>query len=165
MEMIEYIKQYYQSERNMSLLAAAIGLGFILKAWGTFRQFGLEQFNRGLIYTLVITGLFLLTGLGLAFQNSKKLNEVNSYSQSNIDLHRTEIRRVEKVLATGYKVSITVWTILIIAGLALLVLNPGNLLRGIGMGILLFGTAMHTIDFFSINTHKIYYETIKGLKF
>jgi uncharacterized membrane protein YkgB len=165
MEMIEYMKQYYHSERSMAFLAAAIGFAFILIAWGAFRHFGLEQFNRGFIYTLVITGLFLLSGLGFAFQNSKKMAEVNSYTQTNSELQRIEIQRVGKVLATGYHVPAILSSIMILIGLGLVLINPSHLLRGIGIGILLFGTALHTIDFFYINKHKIYYETLKELKF
>jgi uncharacterized membrane protein YkgB len=165
MEMIESIKQYYHSERSMGFIAAGIGLAFLIIGWIVYRQYGIEQLNRGLVYTLVVGGLFFLTALGFAFQNSKKMAEVNSYTQTNTELKRNEIQRVEKVLATGYRVSSILSSILVITGLALILLNPGNLFRGIGMGILIFGTAMHTIDFFSINKHKIYYETIKELKY
>jgi hypothetical protein len=165
MEMIEYIKQYYQSERNMSFAAAAIGLTFLLIALVAYRQYGFEQFNRGLIFTLSIGGLFLLSALAFAFQNSKKIEDVNFYTHTNPELQQAEIVRVEKVLETGYSISTKIASVLIVAGIALLLLSSGNLLRGIGLGILLFGTAMHTIDFFSINNHKIYLETIRELKY
>jgi hypothetical protein len=165
MEMIEYIKQYYQSERSMVLVGAAIGLAFILIAFITYRQYGLEQLNKGLIFTLVAGGLFLMSGFFYAFQLNKKVVEVNSFTQTNTELQQTEIQRVEKIIAGSYKLSFIIANVLIVAGIALQFIYPNYLLRGIGLTLLIFGTTLLTIDFFSINNHKIYLESIRKLKF
>ncbi|WP_187261723.1 hypothetical protein [Pontibacter beigongshangensis] len=162
--MTEYIKQYYHSERSMALLAAAIGLAFLIIAWVAFRQPGSGQLYRGLTYTLVVSGLLFLSGLGALLQSDKKMEEVSNYTQSNRELQVSELQRIEKVLATGYRISTILASIAVLAGVVLLLFNSGNLHRGIGLGILLFGTALHALDFFSINKHKIYYESIKALK-
>lgn len=149
----------------MVLVGAGIGLAFLLIAWAVFRQYGIEQLNRGFIFTLAVGGLLLLSGLGYASQLSKKIEAVSSYSQTSQELQQAETQRVEKILAGSYKLSFIIATVLLVAGVVLLLMYPNNLFRGIGLALLIFGTTVHSIDFFSMNNHKIYLETIKGLRF
>jgi hypothetical protein len=162
--MIDYIRQYYESERNMALTCAGIGLLFLVVAWIAFRQPGDAQLYKGFTYTLLVFGLLFLSALAVLFQsNESKIGDRKLLSDSALQV--SELHRIEKVLATGYKVSSIIASVAILAGVALILLNSGNLLKGIGLGLLIFGTALHAIDFFSINKHKVYYDVIRELEF
>jgi hypothetical protein len=165
MEMTTYIKQYYQSERNMALLAVSIGVVFLLIGWSTLRQQSSEHLNRGFAYTMLVCGVLSLTAIGMVFQTGKKMTEAAAYTQPNRELQQTEIQRIEKVLATGYRVSSVVASGMILVGLALLLSSTSSLLRGIGLGILMLGTTLHGIDFISINKHRDYLHTLTQLKY
>jgi uncharacterized membrane protein YkgB len=163
--MTDYIKHYYQSERNMALLAVGIGVVFLFIGWSTLRQPGSAHLNRGFAYTMLVWGVLSLMGLGMVFQSNQKMAQATTYSQPNLQLQQTELRRIETVLATGYRVSTLMALGMILLGLALLLFSPGSPLRGIGLGILVMGTTLHAIDFLSTNKHKAYYQAVKQLKF
>jgi len=83
MDMIEHIKQYYESEKTMALVGAAVGVVFLGIAWIAFRQSGHGHLYRGLTYSLFGFGLLFLLGLGVLFQASKTEAEINKDKQSN----------------------------------------------------------------------------------
>ena len=51
----------------------------------------------------------------------------------------------------------------LIFGLVVILINPANLvLKGVALGLLIFGTVGHTTEVFSMRKNKAYYEAVVG---
>ncbi len=164
MEMIELMHQYYQSERNTAYLAAAIGMVFFAASFILFQYFGNDRLIKGLSYAFFGASLFFITaGVPVAIHNKRKMMEVKLSPQTNMELHQSEIERMGLVITTGYRSALILFSTLVICGLAIILISPNDLWKGVGLGLLIIGTTGHSIESFSMKKNKAYQQKIEPI--
>jgi len=163
--MTELILGYYQGEKNTALIALAIGIAFLLLTVVLFFVwYKSDQLIKGLAWTFLVAGLFwTLAGVGGINYAGKKVQEVQTLNHSDTELRNAEVERMEKVFETGlaYRVAMIMFSGLIIVGLIIILINPTNLvLKGVALGMLIFGAVGHTTEVFSMRKNKAYQEKV-----
>ncbi|WP_020531224.1 hypothetical protein [Flexithrix dorotheae] len=166
MEMIEYMYQYYQSERSTAILAVAIGVVFLITSFLFFQYFGNYKLVKGLLYTLCGAGLFfLVTGVVVTIHNNRKMEEVALSPQTNFVLHQSEKARIQLVLTTGYRFSLILFSTLVVGGLSIILTFSNDLWKGIGLGLLIVGTVGHVMEDFSMQKNQAYQQKLDLVNF
>jgi hypothetical protein len=163
--MIELILGYYQGEKNTALIALGIGILFLLlTAFLFFAHYKTDQLVKGLVWAFLVAGLFwTLAGVGATNYAGKKIADTQQLSHNETDLRASEVERMEKVFTTGvaYKVAMIMFSGLIVIGLIIILINPSNLiLKGVALGMLIFGTVGHTTEVFSMRKNQSYYNNV-----
>lgn len=162
--MIEHIYQYYQSEQNTAYIAAAIGMVFLASTFILFQYFGNDRLIKGLSYVFCIAGLFFLTaGISVAIHNNRRMEEVKLSSLTNMELHKSETERMELVMKTGYRSALILFSIIVVCGLAVVLVIPNDLWKGVGLGLLIIGTTGHLTEAFSMQKNKAYQQKIDSI--
>ena len=165
--MKEHILQYYTSEKQGAAWGIALGLIFIAVAIWLWRTAGNASLQRGLGYTLLGAGalIVLVTIITVFYNNRRILHTKEMPVASNTDLQRSEVSRMEKVMATAYIGGLVTFSVAAIAGIALLAFAQKLLLKGVGLGLLLFGLLGIGVELFSMKRNRQYLEEVRQLKF
>lgn len=164
-KMIEYIIQYYQSERNTALIATVIGILFVLSAFVLPKYFGNDKLIKGLSYAFWGASLFFLAaGISVAIHNTRKTEEMKLLSQTNLELQQSESKRMELVIKDGYHSALILFSTLVVVGLVVVLISSNDLWKGIGLGLLIIGTVGHSTEAFSMQKNKAYLQKIQSLK-
>ena len=163
--MKDIILNYYQTEKSTAIVAILIGLLFItagsILLW-KYRDFPLQ---KGLMYVFFVAGLFFsIGGYAYKLQVDKSLMNAELLPNNDSELHKTEKVRINKVLASSYTASLIWFTALILAGLCVRFISPKEIVQGVGIGLILFGTVGHLAEAFSIQSNKSYKQILINLE-
>jgi hypothetical protein len=124
------------------------------------------EIRRGLAYALLCTGILMVTATTLNVQyNNQRIENTTEIVTSNYELQQVEIIRMEKVMATAYIGGLTTFSIALALGVLLWLISKRQMVKGIGIGLLLFGMMGLSIKFVSMNRNQHYLEEIKLLNF
>jgi len=165
--MKEHILQYYASEKQGATWGIALGATFIVIAIGLWRTAGDTSLQRGLGYALSSAGalIVLATTVTVFYNNRRILHTREMPVASNTDLQRSEVSRMEKVMATAYIGGLVTFSVAAVVGIAFLTLAQNQLKKGVGLGLLLIGLLGVGVELFSMKRNRQYLEEIRQLKF
>lgn len=163
--MLELVQRYYAAERQTALLGAAIGIALLLAAFVLWRGAAAASLYRGMAHALLASGL-LLAGSSLgyaAIAGNRAPAAVAAYGgQSDEQIRRREVTRMEKVLASGYAGGLALFTALLLAGLILVfTAQDGSAWKGVGLALLVTGVLGHCIEANSRLVNWRYLQTIR----
>ena len=167
MVMKEYILQYYASEKQGAVWGIALGIVFIGVAVWLWRAAGSASLQRGLGHALLGTGALIVvaTTVTVVYNNRRILQTKEMPVVSNTDLQRSEVSHMEKVMATAYIGGLVIFSMATVTGIALLTLAQKQSLKGVGLGLFLFGLIGIGAELFSMKRNRQYLEEIRQLKF
>jgi len=165
--MKEHILQYYTNEKQGAGWGIALGILFIAVAVGLWRAACSMSLQRGLGYTLLSTGalIVLVTVSAVIYNNRSILHTKEMAVASNADLQRSEVSRMEKVMARSYIGGWVTFSVAAVVGFGLLMLGQKQFMKGIGLGLVLFGLLGISAELFSMKRNRHYLEEIRQLKF
>ncbi|NDV96617.1 hypothetical protein D0T84_17105 [Dysgonomonas sp. 521] len=162
--MKEYMVKYYLSEQNWAILVGIIGIVLLIMGITLWRTSETNSLNRGIGYALLAGGIiFAAAGTGVAIYNRTKAVEIEKIVHiDDTEAKASETVRMENVMSSSYKGAIIMFTSCIILGLiAILLLGHNPLIRGIGLGLLLFGTIGHFMESNSMKRNNAYLNEVK----
>jgi len=165
--MKEYILQYYASEKQGAVWGIALGIVVMAVAVWLWRRPGNPGLQQGMGYALLGAGtlIVLATLVTVVYNNRRILHTKAMPVASNIDLQRSEVSRMEKVMATAYIGGLVTFSVAAAFGMGLLTLAQKQIVKGIGMGLLLFGLLGMGAEMLSMKRNRRYLEEIRQLKF
>ncbi len=165
--MKEYILQYYTSEKQGAIWGIVLGVVFIAAAVWLWHAAGSASLQRGLGHALLATGaLIVVATIVTAVHNNRRISQTKEMPVvSNTDLRRSEVSRMEKVMATAYIGGLVIFSMAAVTGVALLTLVQKQSLKGVGLGLFLFGLIGIGAELFSMKRNRQYLEEIRQLKF
>jgi len=165
--MKEHIINYYISEKQGALWGIIIAVLFVVVAALFWRRSAHDELKRGLAYALLGTGVLMLfaTTLTLLHNNQRIQNTTEIIVNSNQELQQAEIIRMEKVMATAYIGGLATFSFALVLGVLLSLISKRQILKGLGIGLLLFGIIGVSLEFISMKRNRQYLEEIKLLNF
>lgn len=165
--MIEHIQQYYITEKNgaiTGIILGAIIIGIALLLW---KVIPLTPLTRGLSVGLAIIGTLVFTVTAVyTVTTTQQINRLTQQAaRSNAALQNEEIARMKKVFAVTYPMALSVHTLFIAAGIALVMANSTFFWKGIGLSLMVLGTLAFVSEGFSMQANKAYQQKITSLQF
>jgi hypothetical protein len=149
--MRELIQNYYLSEINTSYLGIAIGLVFIIAGIICWKAFGMNQIFNGLKYVILIGGVFYLIPSAIYSINThSKLQDIKQTTITENELQQTEIARMQKVIPSSYTGSFVFATLMLVAGIVLLIVLHKDFIKGIAIGLIIIGITINTLEYISL---------------
>jgi fructose-1,6-bisphosphatase/inositol monophosphatase family enzyme len=164
--MLELVQRYYATERHTAFLGTAIGVTLLLAAFLLWRGTAATSLFRGTAYALVVSGLLLTSSsLGYAVMTGKRAPvAVATYAgQSNDQIRVEEVRRMEKVLGSGYAGGLAVFTAMLLIGLVLIFTTAdASPWKGVALALLITGAAGHCLEANSRSVNRQYLQAIQA---
>lgn len=160
---MDTIVNYFSGEK----LQCSIGivLGILGIAFSVYFIYSNNIVLKGIAFAFIPLSLLLLViCVGVVVRTPKDIKRVRSYYESAPNKIQTEeIPRMEKVMKT-FPILKKVEIGFIIAGTLLLLLFWNNdLVRGIGLGLIIQGIMLYAFDHFAESRGKVYFEFLNSL--
>lgn len=157
------IIKYFSGEKLQCSIGIFIGVvGLALAIYFIYLD---KVFLKGIAYAFIPLSLLLLgICVGIVIRTPDDIKRVSSYFASEQDKIQTkEIPRMEKVMKT-FPIIKKVEIGFFIAGvLLLLVFGKNDLVKGIGVGLIIQGVILYGFDHFAESRGKIYFEFLNSL--
>ena len=144
--------------------AAAIALGLLLVlGGGLLWKFAATPAARAMVAPLLIVGVPIVgIGIAMEIQNVRRIGEfVEAHALDPAAFVAQEIARIEG-FTSWYVYTFAAGAVLIVGGLAAFLFVPGPTLKGIGLTMIVIGTAALFFDFFSKARAGMYLEGLLG---
>lgn len=161
---MDFIKTYFTAEKNESLLFILMGIAAI-----AFSAFALakwsEPFYKGLAIPLILIGIIqIVVGGSVYFRTDKQIADLEKRYQTSItDFKTQETPRMDMVMM-NFSLYKKVEIAFVLIGIALIVfINSRDFWVGIGVGMLIQGAVMLTLDIFAERRGTVYIEVIRKL--
>lgn len=161
---MDFIKTYFTAEKNESLLFLLMGVAAI-----AFSAYALvkwsEPFYKGLAIPLVLIGIIqIVVGGSVYFRTDKQIADLEKLYQTSIsDFKTQETLRMDTVMK-NFSLYKKVEIAFVLIGIALIVfINSRDFWLGVGVGMLLQGAVMLTLDIFAERRGTVYIEVIRKL--
>jgi hypothetical protein len=158
---MDFIKTYFAAEKSESLLFLLMGVAAI-----SFSAFALlkwnESFYKGLAIPLIAIGLIqILVGGIVYFRTDKQIADAKKLYQTNLtEFKGQEIPRMEVVMKK-FSLYKKIEIAFVVIGLLLIIIAPAKeFWLGIGVGMLLQGSVMLSLDIFAERRGKEYIQQI-----
>jgi hypothetical protein len=158
---MDFIKTYFSAEKSESLLFIAMGIvaiafsAFAIWKWN-------ESFYKGIAIPLIAIGLIqIVVGGTVYFRTDKQVSDLEKLFQTNpSEFKNQEIPRMEIVMK-NFNLYKKIEIAFILIGLLLIVFAPAReFWLGIGVGMLLQGAVMLSLDIFAERRGITYIEKI-----
>ncbi len=160
MSFLETMLQYYEGERLGAILFGCWGIFCAAISIFLWRQRRAKPIFHGLFYPLAFLGLFgILAGAALGYKNTERLgNFPQSYQSDPKAFVEREVTRFEKAggindLWLPLKI---LWGVLILTGLVMRFGIKKEVVRGVGIGLLILGASGMLLDTVSEQRAKKY---------
>lgn len=156
---IQY-QTYFNAERNesilfiaMGLIACSIGVYFLLKSD--------QAFYKAMSWPLIAVAIIqLVVGSTVLFRTPSDIRKIESYLQEPQQIERIEIPRMQQVMknfSLYKKIEIT----LLCIGMGCFIFFPSNeVLKGIGLGLIIQAGVMLLLDFFAEARGRVYLQEL-----
>lgn len=157
---MEHISKYFNAEKNESFLFILVGILAIgVGAYFLFKN--TNPFYKGIAYPIILIALIQITvGSTIVLRTSADIKNAEQYHVDKGKIN--EIPRMKKVM-DSFSLYKKIEIALIIIGIAMFVFFKNKeLLRGIGLGLLLQSSIMLTLDLFAEARGKKYIEELKS---
>ena len=157
------IHDYFQAERNESLIFMIIGTAAIVCGFYFLLVINSKFFN-GLSWPLIFIAIIqLFVGTIIYFRSPTDLKRVTNFAQNSPkNIRNLEIPRMEKVM-TQFKLCRYIEMGLIVLGLVLfLIASPTGFWKGVGLGIIIQAGLMLIADSFAENRGQHYLKYLKA---
>ncbi len=162
--MIEQLHTYFKAEKSEALLFLLVGLvASGLSLWFFFVN--KQRFYVGMAIPLALVGLIqIVVGSSVFFRTDAQIATLEKqHNVSPSDMAKIELPRMEVVMKnfTIYK---WIEIAFVLGGLiCLLVFHQREFLLGLGIGLLLQGTLMLTLDIFAERRGQTYIEALQQI--
>ena len=160
---MDNIISYFNGEKLQCLLGAIFSVAFI--AVSVYFLFLEKPFFKGMAYTIIpLSILLLIICIGIMVRVPGDIERVTTFLKDTPhNIQEKEIPRLEKVL-TSFSIIKKGEIVLLIIGLLLTALFWQNeLIRGIGVGLVLMGLCLYTFDHFAEARGTTYLRYLKSL--
>jgi hypothetical protein len=161
---MDFIKTYFTAEKNESLLFILMGVAAI-----AFSAFALvkwsEPYYKGLVIPLVLIGIIqIVVGCSVYYRTDKQTTDLKKlYQASSTDFKSKETPRMEAVMK-NFSLYKKIEIAFVLVGIMLIVFaHSREFWLGVGVGMLLQGSVMLTLDIFAERRGAIYSNLIEQL--
>lgn len=160
MDFLDHLTQYHRGERLGSIGIGIGGLVFLLLALVIWRTATPGTIARGMLLPIAVLGVLgIVLGSFFLGRNNERLDRYpKEYAADGRAFMAEEGERIAAVHRTWPTVLIA-WTVLVVAGLCLAFLGSPTW-KGVGLGLLLIGTAGHVADGLARERSRTYLERI-----
>lgn len=160
MPFLETMQQYYEGERLGAILFGCWGIFCAVFSIFLWRRRKIRPILHGLFYPLAFLGLFgILAGAALGFKNTQRLGDFpGTYQADPKTFIQNEVTRFEKsggINDLWFPLKI-MWGVFILTGLVLRFGIKKDLLRGVGIGLVILGASGMLLDTVSERRAKEY---------
>jgi hypothetical protein len=159
---MDFIKTYFTAEKNESLLFILMGVAAI-----AFSAYALvkwsELFYKGLAIPLILIGIVqIVVGGSVYFRTDKQIADLEKLYQANTtDFKTQEAPRMNTVMK-NFSLYKKVEVAFVVIGLLLILFaSAKEFWLGVGVGMLLQGAVMLTLDIFAERRGTVYIEVIR----
>ncbi|MDR1652623.1 MAG: DsbA family protein [Prevotellaceae bacterium] len=166
--MKEYLIKYYLSEFHGTVTGLGAGVIFLIAAVLLWKLGASQGLSRGIAYALIGGGLFFTVACaGVSLHNRKMIQNIEQQDiTNNSETQISEIARMENVMKSSYTGALIMFSSCVVIGLLFVLVFQGNLtMKGVGLGLLLFGAYGHFTEAFSMKRNRDYLNELKMLKF
>ena len=159
-----HIEAYFRGEKAESLLFLAIGIAAIAFAVFAWLKWN-EPFVKGMAVPLIVIGLIQMTVGGTVFaRTDKQVSALNTQMAQDTRAYRdAELPRMEKVMKSFTAIK---WTeiVFVLTGIGLLMLtSTDGFWKGLGLGLMLQGSVLLTLDVFAEKRGAEYITAVEQL--
>lgn len=161
MDLLHELTEYYKGERLGAICYTVAGAVFLLLAFAVWKVAAPGTITRGLLVPFIVIALLgAVAGPLLWRSNNERLVRLpQEYRADAAAFVAQESVRMAGVHRAWLPLKIT-WTVLIAVGLVLAFIGGTPIWKGVGLGILLFGTAGHFVDGIASERSRIYVEQL-----
>jgi hypothetical protein len=159
---MEFIKQYFASEKTESLLFLCLGIAAILFASISVWKWH-DNMLRGLAIPLALIGIVqVVVGAAVYFRTDGQLADLQALFMRDANTFALEEgKRMEAVMRNFSYFKIVEIVIIVVGLVLLLFLKDKGLWQGIGMGMLIQGSLMLSADIFAEKRGMVYVQGIE----
>jgi hypothetical protein len=161
---MDFIKTYFTAEKNESLLFMLMGVAAI-----AFSAYALvkwsEPYYKGLAIPLVLIGIIqIVVGGSVYYRTDKQTADLEKlHKASSTDFKSKETPRMEVVMK-NFSLYKKIEIAFVLVGILLIVFAYSrDFWLGVGVGMLLQGAIMLTLDIFAERRGTVYIEVIRKL--
>jgi hypothetical protein len=161
---MDFIKAYFTAEKNESLLFMLMGIAAIAFSVYALVKWS-EPFYKGQAIPLVLIGIIqIVVGGSVYFRTAKQMADLGKlYQTSTSDFKAQETPRMETVMK-NFSLYKKVEIAFVLIGILLIVFAPPRAFwLGVGVGMLLQGAAMLSLDIFAERRGTVYLEIIQKI--
>lgn len=154
---------YFSGEKLQCSIGILIGLtGLALSIYFIYLN---KELYKGMAYAFIPLSLLLLViCVGVVVRTPKDIKRVSTYYESEPEKIQTEeIPRMEKVMKTFPIVKMVELGFVVSGILLLLIFWKNELIRGIGLGLIIQGVMLYGFDHFAQSRAKIYFEFLNSI--
>lgn len=157
------MQAYFRAEKAEALLFLAAGvLSVAVAVWAFF--ISRERFYVGLALPVLVVGLVqLVVGGTVFFRTTQQIADlVSLHAQSPVEFASTELARMLQVM---HNFTIYKWIEIafVVGGVLLLAFRAGGFWQGLGIGLLMQGTLMLSLDIFAERRGQRYQNELHQL--
>lgn len=160
MDFLQNTLNWVKGEMFEASVIFLVGI-FIMVSAISFWQFGTTPYSKALVIPLAITGL-IFCGVGASgyLSNQKRLTEYpTQYEKNHTEFIQSEKQRVEG-FQYMYKVSLAVFGVSALVVLIAFLFTENKTFQSIAIALMIIGSSLVVIDFFSKERATIYYGQI-----
>jgi len=161
MNFIQQILQYYNNESKHSYISAIAGVLLLTAAFLFLIIANPLTWLRGLSIPLLIGGLIFGIGGALNGRVTQKVQpkKVRLYNQDRQAFFKEEVPKVERTHRSWFGIRLF-WSLIAVAGLALLLTVKKDFWMGVGIGTFLVSMMGHVEEAISMRRNESYYRQV-----
>lgn len=164
MDFTQHLITYYRGERFEAILLTALGLVLLIIAIVMWQNINQNQMLKGLFYPIAFLAVFTLSAGGYnTHSNNERINSLPvQYVTNQNELVKTEFDRFEGTNGVNkwwMPLKLT-WALLVVSGMILSFMAKSELVNGIAIGLIFFGSLGFIIDGFAHQRAKIYTKAL-----
>lgn len=159
------LENYFRAEKNESLLFILVGLvaaGFSLYVFFAMRQ----SFYTGLAIPVLLVALIqIVVGSTVYFRTGKQISETIQQIKTDPVKAKQEEQKRMQIVMKNFTVYKWIEIAFVISGIFLILFfRQKEFLLGIGLGLLIQGAIMLSLDIFAERRGETYIHFIEGIK-
>ncbi len=161
---MDFIKTYFTAEKNESLLFILMGVAAIAFSAYALLKWS-EPYYKGLAIPLILIGIIqIIVGGSVYFRTDKQTADLEKlYQISTSNFKTQETPRMDTVMK-NFSLYKKIEIAFVLIGILLIVFAPSReFWLGVGVGMLLQGAVMLTLDIFAEKRGTVYIEVIRKL--
>ncbi len=160
---MDNILKYFSGEKLQCSIGILLGiLGLVLSIYFIYSN---KVFLKGIAFAFVPLSILLLSiCIGIVIRTPKDIKRVSTYLESEPNKIQTEeLPRMEKVMKTFPIVKMVEIGFIAVGLFLLIVFWKNDLIKGIGLGLIIQGIMLYGFDHFAESRGKIYFEFLNSL--
>lgn len=160
---MDHILKYFSGEKLQCSIGIIIGLlGLALSIYFIYLN---KVDLKGIAFAFIPLSILLLAiCIGIVIRTPKDIKRVSTYYESAPNKMQTEeLPRMKKVMKTFPVIKRVEIGFIIVGILLSLVFWRNDLIRGIGIGLIIQGIILYGFDHFAESRGKVYFEFLNAL--